>query len=182
MIDTSNVVFSRYGDDWSVCRRRSEPYEIAYILDGKEVVLWVKPDLSKADPMALKIGRFYERTADLPPLAGFKNDDGVSWSLLEYVALEVARNLDGRHIVGAVPSFDDVMLKAFLRKNGQAPTWHYHLIDVEALIAGKLGIQPPWKSDELSLKIGVEPPNDEDRHTAIGDARWVKQMYEVVMG
>jgi hypothetical protein len=65
--------------------------------------------------------------------------------------------------------------------NGQArSTWHYHLIDVEALIAGRLAIAPPWKSDDLSRAIGVEPPSDQDRHTAIGDARWVKQMYEAV--
>lgn len=81
-----------------------------------------------------------------------------------------------------MPSFDDAFLKRFMLANGQArSTWHYHLIDVETLIAGKLGIRPPWKSDELSKAIGVEPPNDDERHTAIGDARWVKRMYEAVM-
>jgi hypothetical protein len=182
MIDTSNVVFLDTETTGLYVDAGHEPYEIAYIIDGKEIVHWIKPDLSKADPIALKIGHFYERTADFPYAEGIKNERGQAWSLASYIAPAVARDLNGRHIVGAVPSFDDVMLKAFLRKNGQAPTWHYHLIDVEALIAGKLGVEPPWKSDELSLKIGVEPPNDEDRHTAIGDARWVKQMYEAVMG
>lgn len=27
-----------------------------------------------------------------------------------------------------------------------------------------------------------EPPSDEDRHTALGDARWAKRIYERVFG
>jgi hypothetical protein len=39
---------------------------------------------------------------------------------------------------------------------------------------------PSW-AGPVSQKVGVEPPSDEERHTAIGDARWVKRMYEAVM-
>lgn len=87
--------------------------------------------------------------------------------------------------------------------------WHYHVIDVEALAAGWLartrkmqaagyieseiavrlnrdpivGIapHPPWNSTELSLAVGVDP-NDFDRHTALGDAKWAKAIFETVMG
>jgi hypothetical protein len=74
--------------------------------------------------------------------------------------------------------------------------WHYHLIDVEALAAGWLaaGIdpddppaptqdscQPPWNSNELSLAVGVDP-EQYDRHTALGDARWARDIYDAVMG
>ena len=40
---------------------------------------------------------------------------------------------------------------------------------------------PPWDSDALSRAVGVNP-DDFDRHTALGDARWAKAMYEAVMG
>jgi hypothetical protein len=42
-------------------------------------------------------------------------------------------------------------------------------------------IHPPWDSDELSRAIGVEPPTTE-RHTAKGDARWARDIYDRVMG
>jgi hypothetical protein len=162
-----------------------EPYEIAYIVDGEEIVHWVKPDLSKADPMALKIGRFHERTAVLPRVSVSEGTPG--WIPAEYAAEQIARDLDGRHLVGAVPSFDDLMLRVFLRRNGQAPTWHYHLIDVETLAVGALAerrqaVTLPWRSDDVSRALGVEPPADDERHTALGDARWARRLYEAVCG
>ena len=38
----------------------------------------------------------------------------------------------------------------------------------------------PWKSDDLSAAIGITPP-DKDRHTALGDARWAKTIYERIV-
>lgn len=43
-------------------------------------------------------------------------------------------------------------------------------------------LQPPWRSDDLSRACGVEPPSDEDRHTALGDARWAMRWYDVLVG
>jgi oligoribonuclease (3'-5' exoribonuclease) len=40
---------------------------------------------------------------------------------------------------------------------------------------------PPWDSGELSRAVGVDP-DDFDRHTALGDARWAKAIYQAVMG
>lgn len=42
-------------------------------------------------------------------------------------------------------------------------------------------LAPPWVSDDLSRAIGVEPPTTE-RHTAMGDARWARDIYDQVMG
>ncbi len=39
---------------------------------------------------------------------------------------------------------------------------------------------PPWDSNKLSLAVGVDP-DDFDRHTALGDARWAKAIYERVI-
>jgi len=60
--------------------------------------------------------------------------------------------------------------------------------DFETLIAGFLRGQAkpvpelPWKSDDLSRLIGVEPPGEDDRHTALGDARWAQRVWDAVMG
>lgn len=165
-------------------------YEIGLILDpteeahpdAEEITWWVRPDLAKADPTALRIGRYYERR----PYAG----DDQRFSDGADVAQVLAECLDGRHLVGAVPSFDAAFLERFLRRHGQCPTWHYHLICVEALAAGFLAAkgavpraqaQPPWDSSALSELVGVNP-GQFDRHTALGDARWARAIYQAVMG
>ncbi len=170
--------------------------------DGWNEQIWQLPvDLSKADPMALNVGRFHDRRlpADsLVPLATF--------------ASEFVRDTRGLHLAGAVVSFDAERLWQLLRNNGECPMWHYHLVDVEALAAGFIAgsraalatsVQhtseafwagsltwaavegpdpwPPWKSNDLSRAVGVNP-DDFDRHTALGDARWAKAIYEAVMG
>lgn len=127
---------------------------------------------------------------------------------LDQFATEFARITRGLHLVGAVVSFDAERLGRLLRAQGQLPEWHYHLIDVEALGVGYLSamiasarrdtqwessdvprwhdeaaavIAPPWKSDDLSRALGVVP-GQFDKHTALGDARWARAMYEAVMG
>ena len=90
------------------------------------------------------------------------------------------------HIVGAVPNFDTERIARLLNRYGIRPEWHYHLIDVENLAVGFLAragtkVSLPWDSDELSTKVGVEPPTD-TRHTAMGDALWVMAIYDRVMG
>lgn len=151
-----------------------EPWEIACIWhDGekwRESLWYPEADLFSADPNALRLTGYYRRraTEDWEP-----HDSRIA-------AEEVARILAGKHIVGAVPSFDAGMLDPWLRRNGECPTWHYHLVDVEALAAGKLGQAPPWNSEKLSRAIGIEP-SEFDRHTALGDARWARAIYEAVI-
>lgn len=131
---------------------------------------WQLPvDLGRADPKALEIGRFHQR-----------RQQAAGLSSLEMFANTFAHATRGRHLVGAVISFDEERLRKLLRSNGACPEWHYHLVDVEALAAGKIGQAPPWDSSELSRAVGVEP-DDYDRHTALGDARWAKAIYQSVM-
>lgn len=157
-------------------------------------------DLGSADLMALKVGRFHERhpgfslraAAAIPPVG----------SEIEILA-QVEELTRGAHLVGAVVSFDAEVLAARMRANGICPSWHYHLIDVEALAAGFLaqwaasgrrGLnpapaspdedwphEPPWDSAELSRLVGVDP-DAFDRHTALGDARWARAIYDAVTG
>lgn len=96
--------------------------------------------------------------------------------------------LAGRpHIVGAVPNFDTERISHQLLRPAHIPDpWHYHLIDVENLAVGYLAArggltEPPYKSDDLSRAIGIEPDGFE-RHTAMGDVLWVRAQYDAVMG
>lgn len=176
-----------------------EVWEIAMVKrsPGKgeqEIIIHIDSiDLSKADPFALRINSFYDRYVGLdnrnvPPNINKATD--------KFNAARTVENWTrGAHIIGAVPNFDTESLDKLLRQNNFLPAWHYHLIDVETLAVGYLkGLNEnpsypipfefklPWKSDELSRAIGVEPPSDEERHTAMGDVRWAIRIYDKVMG
>jgi hypothetical protein len=176
---------------------RHEVYEMALIDgNGAELHLWISDaPLATAEPTALRIGRYYERwphaqqyhqLQSMPVEHGDPFNPWVADLPSPYVtnsktaAWIIARATAGAHLVGAVPSFDAAFLDRLLRRHSLVPAWHYHLCCVEALAAGKLGIPPPWDSNELSRKVGVEP-RDFDRHTALGDARWAKAIYDAVM-
>lgn len=143
-------------------------------------------DLGNADPFALKIGRFYERHPS------YNDATGDPWAAElghgEYSMLrEVERLTRGAHLVGAVPNFDAEVLSKRMRKYGIAPSWHYHLQDIETLVVGYLRGQGkpapelPFRSDDISRLIGVEPPGDDERHTALGDAGWARAVWDRVM-
>jgi hypothetical protein len=163
---------------WEIGMIRREP-------DGSEQAvasLLVDVDLRDADPFALKVGRFHERhphgmdfrpSGERPPDVKYQ-DEGQA-------ALTVQAWTHGVHLIGAVPNFEDLGLEDMLYRHGLTPGWHYHLVDVEALAAGKLGLAPPWDSEELSAKVGVDP-GQFDRHTALGDACWARAIYDAVLG
>ena len=162
-------------------------------------------DLGVADPFALKIGGYHERHPkgyDRP----WPCDDTMTWPMA--FSEEFAKLTRGAHLVGAVVSFDEERLRKLLKDNEACPEWHYHLIDVENLaaahIAGEwnainqlglgdpwadgpthgnlaIALSLPWDSEALSIAVGVDP-EDFDRHTALGDARWAKAIYEMVLG
>jgi hypothetical protein len=176
-----------------------KPWEIALIRRDEtgqhELSFFVEIDLSTADPFGLRIGGFYDRH----PLGRAITQSGhpMNWNpttpdrgdyfTRSRAAQLVARMTHGAHLIGAVPNFDSEVFDRLLRDHGLAPSWHYHLIDVEALAVGyarakgvKLSL--PWSSDELMDAIGVPKPSDEVRHTALGDARWAMATYDAVMG
>lgn len=142
-------------------------------------------DLGNADPFALKIGHFYERHPEMLSPAT------IAHTYEEVDALrQIERITRGAHLVGAVPNFDAEVLATRMRHWDIAPSWHYHLIDVEALAVGylsatgahELPIPLPWSSDDLTRELGLDPVPDEDRHTALGDARWARAIYDRITG
>lgn len=143
-------------------------WEVGLITPDDVEHVWQFPIVEiEADPFALNIGRYWERKCPTVML-------DREWCL-EFQYLTA-----GYHLAGAVVSFDEERIRRVLEKNGVLHRWHYHLIDVEALAAGSVKYSPPWKSEDLCKAIGVNP-DDFEKHTAIGDARWAKAVYETVM-
>lgn len=156
---------------------RHEMWDLAIVYEnGEAISLHFPPMLRSAEPMALRIGRYYERTAD----SEWHWHEARTWAPI------VARTLDGVHLVGACPWFDAEFLRRWLDRWGEKGTWHYHHIDIEALAVGYLAakgeaVDLPYHSKDLSRRIGVDPDQFE-AHTAIGDARWAKAVYEKIVG
>ncbi len=114
----------------------------------------------------------------------------------EHIAAFLA---DRPHIIGAVPDFDTTRIRhQLLRPNHIPDPWHYHLIDIENIVAGYLvgiGKQavndgvlqaidlgkalPPYNSNELSTAVDVDPEAF-PRHTAMGDVEWVRAQWDNV--
>jgi hypothetical protein len=184
-------------------------WEVALITPNGDEHVWQFPvDEMAADPFALNLGRYWDRrwpvdireVSDLDaiyhahdsrsrrssfPDQGRAITPGREWC-------EHFRDLTaGMHLAGAVVSFDEERLRKLLHHHGVLHRWHYHIVDVEALAVGYLmreraragfdGSMLPWKSDELSAELGVTV-SEEDRHTALGDARWSRAIFDAVMG
>lgn len=138
-------------------------------------------DLSDADPRSLKIGKFHDRHF-IHRIGPQPETCERSFSLRteRAVASHVETLTRGAILVGAVPSFDEETLAAMLRRHGLCPSWHYHLVDVETLAAGALKIAPPWDFDKVLDAYGLAY-DEADRHTALGDARMVRDLYDKIL-
>jgi DNA polymerase III epsilon subunit-like protein len=121
------------------------------------------------------------------------------------VACTVAHLLPGCTFVAANPAFDAGFLNRFLRENDQCPTWDYHLRDIGSLVTGYIagriaaararlqagelvggrGASPEFwpasaKLTDMAKAVGISPDAYE-LHTALGDARLGRDVYDAVM-
>lgn len=184
--------------------RTGEVWEIGIIdrTPGQDDVehLWqVRPTLRHADPKSLEINRYYERSVlrdSLPGAAAKLTGAGTYVEApARAPAYHLAELLTGAHVVGGNPSFDHRFLRAFLAEHGETWMAHYHLIDVQVLALGWLyGIAAgsgldermaptglPWRSTDLYRAVGINP-DDYEAHTALGDARLVRDVFDAVTG
>lgn len=164
-------------------------WEIAMVRrddDGeRECRMFLPLDVKFADPAALKIGGFWDRHPAGRKISGKPEQPCEPVTSVHEAAKKVMAWTFGAHLVGANPAFDAQVLERVLRAEGYLPSWHHHLIDVEVMAVGwlvgqGLTVGVPWKSDDLADRCGVTRPDD--RHTALGDARWVRDWFNAMGG
>ncbi|MFD4788275.1 hypothetical protein ACFWN1_14690 [Streptomyces sp. NPDC058459] len=169
-----------------------EAWEVAVILrqfedDGTHDTeyLWeFSIDPETADPEALRIGRWHERhqlPARTDQAAFTGSSPAIRMTRTEAVEA-ITRLLRGTVLVGSNPGFDDRFLRKLLGFSNAL--WHYRPYDIVQLAAAKVGAQAagplPWRTHVLSRAIGVEPPTPDMAHTALGDARWARDVHDAV--
>lgn len=140
---------------------------------------WFLPlfNFKNADPFALDIGKFWERYT-WPDPQQYTRDYMSEWCRMW---MQMTK---GAYIVGAVPNFDVERLDNLCKRYDYRMFNHHHLVDVENLVAGKYGMAPPWKSDDLFAVVGLNTEEEvyqKGKHTALGDARVVRDVYDIVM-
>lgn len=166
--------------------RRRRAWDIAMIRrdhrGDHEITIFVELadlDLKHADPAALAIGRFEERH----PQRGGALGENAQLLSGEVAAAVVQRWTADAQIFGVVPSFDTECLQGLLERHGRVPLWHYQPWDVAVLATGYLlGQSMPAQAsaEATSRACGVAVPALAERHTALGDARWVRRLHDRV--
>lgn len=149
-------------------------WQCALIVDDTEHQWTIRPDLTMADPAALRVNRYYQRTTNL----GGNHDE--QWASPEIAADDIARLTAGRTLVGACPWFDAAHLEALLRANGRCPAWSHRLLCVETFAAGHLGWAKPRKLSDTAAYLGIDF-DPELAHSALGDARTARAVYQSVL-
>ncbi|MFB7896126.1 hypothetical protein ACFC1B_07325 [Streptomyces xiamenensis] len=184
-------------------------WEIAVItrdIEGRDTEhLWqIRPtdeELLRAQPMALEVNRYRERM-QVPPWAialDMLHPEGpspIEPAELDHILTGI---LTGAVLLGSNPDFD----ARFLRARLGSRLWHYRTIDVPTMAAGFLygkansesrtlsaRTRSPyvtarqhaagWSAYRLSKAAGTEPPSRSAGHTALGDARWIRDLYDTI--
>lgn len=167
--------------------------------DVVEAEVWTPPGARRGLPIS-DTGQW----GRLPTVSPWSLENGLADRYNHVDALAPADSIRrfaeltaGRAIIGSNPSFDMTRLGLLHdRYIGGRHPWDYHLIDIRSAVVPRAldyhrrisdardepygeTPSPRWSTARLSEMIGVDPP--ETGHTALGDARWVKEMWETVM-
>ena len=169
-----------------------------------ERTMWFQIEqlIHEADPFALKIGKYYERFGAAGEWADWtvEVDDGTlidpikEWTrwpvkgevTSTYTAAKLIEEFTkDATIIGNVIAFDAERLERLLKAEGRLPRWHYHMIDIEPMVVGHalargLTFDLPYLSSQLTAYLGVPEPDETLRHTALGDATWVKDQWDAL--
>lgn len=135
------------------------------------IELWPN-ELAEADSMALSINGHYK-------LNRYSESKFVPAKDRMSLALEIAVWTDGCILAGNNVKFDQQFLEAWLRNQGQCPSWNYHVLDVPTFAAGVWGLTDvPFTSRKVSELFDVPEPQGAEAHTALADAMWSKRLWE----
>ena len=176
-VDTETTKRTRGYRPWEIAliRRESSGAESAITIFVDKADL----DLSNADPDALEIGGFGYRH---PQNGGHLEADQVLCAGDEAAAV-VQQWTDSAMLFGVNCHFDAVGLDGLLDRAGRTATWFYAPQSIDAIAYGfALKDDPgaPRSSEPLSKVCGVDPPGPEERHTAMGDALWVRRWFDAL--
>ena len=147
--------------------RIHQPYEVCWWREDqpKPESAALPHSLNMADGAALRIGGYFDR--DFRPETD-RND---------YWVQRLARDLNGVTLVGSNPAFDAAMLTRFI---GTA-VWHHRMINVAdgAMWVFDLD-RPPGLAQTVELLAGRGYEIPEPNHTAEGDVRTTRAVYEAL--
>lgn len=157
-------------------------------------------DLTHANPEALRIGGYYERspheghhtrTRDhekavkalgLDRSIYYRVDAGIDPYYREFFLDRLWGYLNGATVVGSNPGFDTTNVSHILTKAGMPghliQPWHYKPYNIAEQGAAVLG-QPGtgMSTKDLSREFGIERPVE---HTALADAVWALNMRDAI--
>lgn len=182
---TGAVVF--VDTETTKCTRGYRPWDIAMIRresSGEEsaITIFVDKedlDLANADPEALEIGGFGYRH----PQNGGRLDVGQVLCTGAEAAALVQQWTNSAMLFGVNCHYDAVGLDGLLDRAGLTSTWFYAPQSIDAIAYGfALKDDPgaPRSSEALSKACGVDIPRPEERHTAMGDALWVRRWFDAL--
>jgi hypothetical protein len=178
------------GHAWEIAVIRRDP-------DGIETeYLWqLNIDLTDADPQSLDVGRYHQRYAVPAGVEAIQvMSDGTHWKLtLAEMLFDFQDAVRDAILVGSNPGFDDRFLRKLMAANNRKVTWLYRPTCIANLAEGYLWrADPVWVAEQqekglisskaLSRRLGVEPPTVDVAHTALGDARWARDVFLAVTG
>ncbi|MFB7605226.1 3'-5' exonuclease [Streptomyces gardneri] len=201
-VDTETTGLDPYRHDaWEIAiilRRPNQP-DIEHLFQ-------IRTSLVNADPKALEINRRLERFAVPDGEFAAKLPTATRRAAMELTEATLMHDLmdllDGAMLVGSNPAFDERFLMKLFHEAGCPPRWYYRTVDIATMAVGHLYgqaytlakqncdaeyygradslLSDGWRSYELSRLMGIEPPTKEAAHTALGDARWARDVYDAI--
>lgn len=161
------------------------------------------------DPKALEIGgwrtRYWENAET--PSDGDSTTGGRGWLYRQHligqgvntacgpewsVARSLHNRLEGATLVGVGVHYDaEVLGRMFLRHGLHWQPWHYGILDLKSAAWGYLrglhdGDAEGYSWDQIPIRSEtvaghfVPPVPEDQRHTALGDARWARDWFDAL--
>lgn len=206
-VDTETTSLGLAAHPWeiAVIRRETKPGPVARpapVTTSDTWVLQVDYDFhtlpAGTAAQALSVGGWLERGASGSEYLDKINRDGVNVQRgdeTEIVTRLAELLRDEPILVGVGVHFDAAVLSRLFARHGvPEEPWQYAVVDLKAATWGHLhgqaaahGLRPPglglpMRSEKLAAELGVQPPSDRERHTALGDARWAARWYDALVG